>query len=165
MEADVAAGPDALPSLGGERLPACSEPWKSLYILRRGVLPCCYGAKPVAKMDAYRETWNSPDVQAIRASLLEGRFHDYCLRSPTCPIVRKSDAAGTLPRSQRLLFKARVVWAGLNRRFWGVPNMVWRPVRRWVLAGHAAATSLRRPTARPGESAGRGRPPATRRTE
>ena len=28
-------------SLGAERKPACTEPWKSLYILRRGVFPCC----------------------------------------------------------------------------------------------------------------------------
>src|SRR5204863_376413 len=37
-----------LPSLGSERLPACTEPWKSLYILRRGVMPCCYGGAPLA---------------------------------------------------------------------------------------------------------------------
>ena len=75
----------------------CSEPWKSLYILRRGVMPCCYGGEPLAPMESYRETWNSPEVQAIRSSLLQGQFHDYCLRSPACPIVRKSNEAGILP--------------------------------------------------------------------
>ena len=34
-------------SLGEEKLPACMEPWTSLYILRRGVLPCCYGGIPL----------------------------------------------------------------------------------------------------------------------
>ena len=95
--ADLPAASPALPSLGDERLPACSEPWKSLYILRRGVMPCCYGGEPLAPMDSYRETWNSPEMQAIRSSLLEGRFHDYCLRSSACPIVRKSNEAGVLP--------------------------------------------------------------------
>lgn len=40
----------ARPSLGAERKPACTEPWRSLYILRRGVLPCCYGGAPIADM-------------------------------------------------------------------------------------------------------------------
>ncbi len=48
--ADRSASP-ALPSLGGERTPACLEPWKSLYILRRGVLPCCYGGQAVAPQE------------------------------------------------------------------------------------------------------------------
>jgi hypothetical protein len=139
------------PSLGDERLPACTEPWKSLYILRRGVMPCCYGGLPVATMDEYRETWNSAEVQAIRASLLDGRFHDYCLRSPACPIVRKSDEAGILPRHQRLLLHARAAWSALNRRTWGVPNMVWRPVRRGISAAHTAVTDPRRFARRLGE--------------
>lgn len=133
-----------LPSLGGERLPACSEPWKSLYILRRGVMPCCYGGEPLAPMGTYRETWNSPAVQAIRSSLLQGRFHDYCLRSPACPIVRKSNEAGVLPPQQRALLRARLAWAVLNRHTWGVPNMIWRPIRRSISAAHTAVTDPRR---------------------
>ncbi len=77
-------------SLGAEKLPACLEPWKSFYILRRGVLPCCYGHGPIAEMNEYRETWNSPTMQAIRKDLAEGRFHQYCIDSTACPIVRKS---------------------------------------------------------------------------
>ena len=30
-------------ALGGANLPLCREPWMSFYILRRGVMPCCYG--------------------------------------------------------------------------------------------------------------------------
>lgn len=78
------------PPPGSERIPACTEPWKSLYILRRGVLPCCHGAKPLAPMEQYREVWNSPVLQAMRRDLARGRFHQYCLDSPSCPIVRKS---------------------------------------------------------------------------
>ena len=84
---------EPLPSLGGERRPICTEPWKSLYILRRGVFPCCYGARPLAEMDGYRETWNSSELQQIRAELAQDRFPSYCLESSSCPIVRKAQAA------------------------------------------------------------------------
>jgi len=141
---ELPAASPALLSLGDERLPACSEPWKSLYILRRGVMPCCYGGEPLAPMDSYRETWNSREMQAIRSSLLEGRFHDYCLRSSACPIVRKSNEAGVLPVQQRALLRARLAWAVLNRHTWGVPNMVWTPIRRGISAAHAAVTDPRR---------------------
>jgi len=92
---------EPLPSLGKERKPACTEPWKSLYILRRGVLPCCYGGEPIAPMDQYREAWNGPLIQAIRSELKDGRFHEYCLKSPACPIIRKSAESHELPANQR----------------------------------------------------------------
>jgi MoaA/NifB/PqqE/SkfB family radical SAM enzyme len=129
-----------LPSLGSERLPACTEPWKSLYILRRGVMPCCYGGAPLAPMEAWRETWNSSEVQAIRSELLQGRFHDYCLRSPACPIVRKAEHAHTLPAGQRLLLRTRDIWSRLNRRMGGVPNKVWIPIRRGLSLAKLAVT-------------------------
>ena len=88
--ATAPAAEEPRPSLGGGSAPACLEPWKSLYILRRGVLPCCYGSEPVAPMEGYREAWNSPLLQDIRGQLLQGRFHEYCLRSPACPIVRQA---------------------------------------------------------------------------
>jgi molybdenum cofactor biosynthesis enzyme MoaA len=149
--AELPAASRALPSLGDERLPACSEPWKSLYILRRGVMPCCYGGEPLAPMQSYRETWNAPEMQAIRSSLLEGRFHDYCLRSSACPIVRKSNEAGVLPAHQRALLRTRLAWAVLNRHTWGVPNMIWRPIRRGISAAHTAVTDPRRFARRLGE--------------
>jgi hypothetical protein len=91
----IAAAP--LPSLGGETIPPCSEPWDSLYILRRGVLPCCYGAKTIAPMEEYREAWNGPLLQDIRRELAAGRFHTYCLESPSCPIVRKEQVVHPPP--------------------------------------------------------------------
>jgi hypothetical protein len=126
----VAAAPAI--SLGGERLPACQEPWKSLYILRRGVMPCCYGGAPIAPMASYRESWNSPVMQGIRHELLNGRFHDYCLRSPACPIVRKAEHSSSLPLKQRALLVSRDYFARVNRRLNGVPVAVWITARRSV---------------------------------
>ena len=85
-----AAGQDGDATLGEGRLPACLEPWKSLYVLRRGVMPCCYGDRPLAAMGEYRETWNAPILQDIRRYIARGEFHAYCLGSQSCPIVRKS---------------------------------------------------------------------------
>ncbi len=86
----AAAGQDGEDTLGEGRLPACLEPWKSLYVLRRGVMPCCYGDRPLAAMGEYRETWNAPVLQDIRRHIARGEFHAYCLGSQSCPIVRKS---------------------------------------------------------------------------
>ena len=129
------------PSLGSERTPACLEPWKSLYILRRGVLPCCYGGEPLAPMEDYRAAWNSATLQAIRKTLLAGRFHDYCLRSPACPIVRKSEHAGLLPIGQRLLMRSRHLWWRLNQRAGNRPNeYLYFPIKRTVLRVNRAFT-------------------------
>jgi MoaA/NifB/PqqE/SkfB family radical SAM enzyme len=110
-----AAAPAAPPSLGTERKPACTEPWKSLYILRRGVFPCCYGATPIAPMDQYREAWNGPEVQAIRGALAEGHFPEYCLHATTCPIVRKSVASRALPLRQLARMRLRRWRARMTR--------------------------------------------------
>lgn len=104
-----------LPSLGAEHKPACTEPWKSLYILRRGVFPCCYGGEPIAPMEQYREAWNSPLMQGIRSELAAGRFHTYCLKSAACPIIRKSEQADDLPASQAAYMRLRRVWTRLDR--------------------------------------------------
>jgi wyosine [tRNA(Phe)-imidazoG37] synthetase (radical SAM superfamily) len=130
--APVPAMPAALPSIGREKAPACLEPWKSLYILRRGVLPCCYGGAPLAPMEDYRKVWNSPEVQAIRGELLQGRFHDYCLKSPACPIVRKSEHAGLLPMHQRARLQGRHWWGQLNHLTDDRLNQALNAVRRWL---------------------------------
>jgi MoaA/NifB/PqqE/SkfB family radical SAM enzyme len=127
----VAAPP---PSLGQEHKPACTEPWKSLYILRRGVFPCCYGGAPIAPMDQYREAWNGELVQAIRAELSAGRFHEYCLRSTACPIVRKSAQSHAMPGGQRARFYVRRWWAHLDRVTHGGAGKVYRVIRRGARA-------------------------------
>jgi len=115
-------------SLGHERVPACTEPWKSLYILRRGVFPCCYGAFPIAPMDQYRDVWNGATVQAIRADLSQGRFHEYCLRSTACPIVRKSVQAKALPLRDRVVLQARRWWIKFDRLTYGYSGRLKRAV-------------------------------------
>ena len=122
------AGPapaEPLPSLGSERKPICTEPWKSLYILRRGVFPCCYGGAPLAKMDGYRDAWNSPEVQAIRAELAAGRFHDYCLSSPAYPIVGKAHESAGLTTAQSVKMETRRAWARVDRAGRGWPGRIY----------------------------------------
>ena len=94
------------------RLPICTEPWTSLYVLRRGTLPCCYGGPVLAPMASFQEAWNAPLVQDIRRELRDGRFHAYCFDSPDCPIVRKASEGGELPAAQSALLLAR---RGLSR--------------------------------------------------
>jgi pyruvate-formate lyase-activating enzyme len=110
---DVPAEP--LPSLGAEQQPLCLEPWRSLYILRRGTMPCCYGGEPVAGFADYREAWNGPEIVEIRETLAAGRVPSYCLNSPACPIVRKHQAAGKLTWRQSALLTARRSWFAFER--------------------------------------------------
>jgi MoaA/NifB/PqqE/SkfB family radical SAM enzyme len=92
--------------------PLCSEPWKSLYALNRGIFPCCYGRKPLARWTErgsraveqfIEDSRNGAALQEIRHSLASGIFPAYCLSSLNCPIVAKSyrhdlnASAGTAP--------------------------------------------------------------------
>jgi hypothetical protein len=105
-----------LPSLGEDRLPACTEPWTSLYVLRRGTMPCCYGGRAIAPMEDFQQAWNGTLMQAIRGDLLRGRFHRYCLDSTDCPIVRKALEARSLSRLQRA-----TLWARRTAHRWARP--------------------------------------------
>jgi hypothetical protein len=67
-------------------------------------------------MDQYREAWNGPLVQDIRAALVQGHFHDYCLRSFTCPIVKKAAEAQSLPWPHRARLRLRRAAASLRSR-------------------------------------------------
>lgn len=80
---------DAIHELGLERKHLCREPWESYYILRRGILPCCYGAKPIAPMSEWATAWNSPALREIRSYLAKGELSPYCRRSVNCPIVQR----------------------------------------------------------------------------
>jgi pyruvate-formate lyase-activating enzyme len=123
---------DDPPSIGAEQVPLCTEPWKSLYILRRGILPCCYGGHPIGSMNDFDQVWNSPILRDIRKDLAEGRFHSYCLNSPSCPIVRKSNHAQSLPPQQALFLLLRKAWHRLDRMLFKVPGRIVRPVKDWV---------------------------------
>jgi hypothetical protein len=83
---------DAIRELGLEPKYLCREPWESYYILRRGILPCCYGSTPIAPMEEWATAWNSPTLQEIRSHLAQGRLSPYCLKSPGCPIVQRHRA-------------------------------------------------------------------------
>lgn len=149
------AAKDGDESLGEGKLPACLEPWKSLYILRRGVMPCCYGHEPLATMGEYRDTWNSPLLKDIRRHIARGEFHSYCLNAQSCPIVRKSNyapdayeaAAGNrlrqaaLPRvRQHLLQKLKPRLKELDRAYFGgIGIAVYRRLR--------GIPNVKRPTA------------------
>jgi hypothetical protein len=121
--------PEEKPPLGFERWPVCTEPWKRLYILRRGIRPCCYGGAPIAGMQDFEDVWNSPLLQAIRAKLLRGDFHQYCLKSPACPIVRKSKHGRNLTILQRGTLGLWRSWHWLNAMTGGAPRWVWRRIR------------------------------------
>jgi len=123
-----------LPPLGNENMPPCLEPWTNLYILRRGVTPCCYGSQAIADMEDYRKAWNSPLMQDIRGDLAKGKFHAYCHASTACPIVRKAKADNTLGslsshpepfqmRMKRLLLQ-------VDRLAFGLPKKLYKATKR-----------------------------------
>jgi molybdenum cofactor biosynthesis enzyme MoaA len=83
--------------------PLCKEPWKSLYVLNRGIFPCCFGRKPLAHWNDrgqrsvrqfIEDTFNGEAFQKIRRSLAGGTFPPYCLSTLSCPIVRSATADG-----------------------------------------------------------------------
>lgn len=129
---EVAEAKPELPPLGEDQVPMCTEPWKSLYILRRGVLPCCYGSARVGQMDEYRDAWNSQLFQDLRRELAAGRFHYYCLDSQACPLVRKAEAAKRLPKSQVFFMRFWSKWYWLDRRLWGLPGKYLFKPAKWV---------------------------------
>ncbi len=127
---DPTPNPAAKPSLGFENHPVCAEPWKDLYILRRGIRPCCYGGASIGDMDDYRTAWNSPLLQAIRAKLTAGSFHEYCVMSPACPIVRKAEHVNELPAAQKTRLTVWRLWQRLNDLTAGVPRRAVNLIRR-----------------------------------
>ncbi len=120
--------PPAEDDLGQAGLPLCREPWENYYILRRGILPCCYGNPIIGQMPEYAEVWNSAKLQEIRHYLSQGKLSPYCLDSPGCPIVQRilarneknpREAAANLPRGRAAL---RII----NRLFFRLPGKLWR---------------------------------------
>jgi MoaA/NifB/PqqE/SkfB family radical SAM enzyme len=123
------------------KLPICTEPWTSLYVLRRGTLPCCYGGAAVAPMQGFQQAWNSPLLQDIRRELRTGRFHRYCFDSPDCPLVRKSEEHRDLSVSQAALLRGTRLWTSWKRAGFGLPGSVYRRAKHLALN---AAAHLRR---------------------
>jgi MoaA/NifB/PqqE/SkfB family radical SAM enzyme len=86
--------------------PLCAEPWKTLYVLGRGIMPCCFATEPLAKwedqgdrpLDQFlQDTFNSPEYQDLRSELAEGRLATYCRNTPSCPILKRMNDANDLP--------------------------------------------------------------------
>ncbi len=134
------AGADEAP-LPAPKLPICTEPWTSLYVLRRGTLPCCYGGAAVAPMQGFQQAWNSPLLQAIRRELRAGRFHRYCFDSPDCPLVRKSEQHADLSASQAALLRGTRLWTAWKRAGFGLPGRAYRRIKH--LARNALGASQR----------------------
>ena len=78
--------------------PLCTEPWQTLYVLRRGIMHCCFATSPVISWSQrgdktlaqfFRDVWNSPIFQEIRAALAQHRLHERCAETKSCSIVQK----------------------------------------------------------------------------
>lgn len=78
--------------------PLCSEPWDSIYVLDRGVFPCCFGNQAVSTLDGVksqnlssrlRTVFNGPEYQEMRRLLARGELPAYCQREKSCPIVKQ----------------------------------------------------------------------------
>lgn len=125
-------------SAKARKLPICTEPWTSLYVLRRGTLPCCYGGAAVAPMQDFKGAWNSPLLQDLRRELRAGRFHSYCFDSPDCPLVRKSEEHRDLSLSQAALLRGRRAFTRMKRAGFGLPGRVYRTAKHFArnAAGH-----------------------------
>ena len=90
-----------------------------------------------------------------------GRFHDYCLRSPACPIVRKSEEASGLPGGRSSRLRARKVWNRLDRLTMGLWGRAYHGVTWLGIRGVRALTQpeLRSASAQASLSAVRPVPP------
>lgn len=114
--------------LGLRAGPLCREPWESYYILRRGILPCCYGKRIVAPMDKWEDAWNSPELQEIRSYLSRGELSPYCRESLGCPIVQRVLAKEAKEREMcSPEIRLRPSWQRtLNRLLFGLPAKIYR---------------------------------------
>ncbi|HEX7485217.1 MAG TPA: hypothetical protein VF332_03630 [Vicinamibacterales bacterium] len=122
----------AAEDLGLTREYLCREPWESYYILRRGILPCCHGAKPIAPMSEWATAWNSPALQEIRSFLAKGKLSPYCLESTGCPVVQRHlEALRQKAWIPQLQPSTRPRWARVvNRLFDGAPARIYRRLTR-----------------------------------
>lgn len=117
--------------LGASKFPLCREPWESYYILRRGILPCCYGNPILAPMSDYEDSWNSSRLQEIRAYLARGELSPYCLESLGCPIVQRILEKKRREGQPAPLLPGRPAFVRtVNRWLFGLPKRLYLAVRR-----------------------------------
>ncbi len=116
--------------LGLKQGPLCREPWESYYILRRGILPCCYGNPIIAPMSEWEKTWNSPQLQEIRLYLSQGKLSPYCLESLGCPIVQRVLAEKSKELKPEL---RRPAWMKfLNKISFRLPGKIYKLFKRLI---------------------------------
>ena len=118
---------------GYSRLPLCREPWESYYILRRGILPCCYGNPILAPMSYWEETWNSPQIQEIRWYLSRGKLSPYCLESLGCPIVQRYLAKKKKSNQELKSPKWPLILLLINKIFFKIPGKLYRLVKKKII--------------------------------
>jgi hypothetical protein len=119
--------------LGFSNLPLCTEPWESYYILRRGILPCCYGNPIVAPMSDWKEAWNCEEVQEIRRSLSRGELSPYCRESLGCPIVQRiiaEEKKKTGKGDEEIFSHPPKFLRFINHLFFRLPSKICRRLKR-----------------------------------
>jgi len=81
-----------------------------MYVLNRGILPCCFAKDPLARVNDLRpgglgalltEAFNGAAWRELRAGLAERRLPRYCVGRGSCPIVRKVQAHQAMPPTDR----------------------------------------------------------------
>jgi molybdenum cofactor biosynthesis enzyme MoaA len=101
-----------------EDAPLCGEPWKTLYMLRRGIMPCCFATDPIATWDEQQgrpldeflhDVFNSAAYQEIRSELAAGRLSHYCRNTPSCPILKAKQQQGLIEISDNLFQRHAIV--------------------------------------------------------
>ena len=89
---------DNVASIEGSHLPICSEPWKTAYVMNRGLTPCCYGREPIVQWSTINrqslegsigDALNSVEFIELRRDLASGKLGDYCKGTLGCPIVKR----------------------------------------------------------------------------
>lgn len=114
--------------IGETGMPLCREPWENLYILRRGILPCCYGNPIGYAFDEYAKAWNSPEIQEIRRYLSQGKLSPYCMECLGCPIVQRYlvEHPEHGPQQKHKPFVLRL----LNRLLLRIPSKVYQALKK-----------------------------------
>ncbi|MFC2163855.1 SPASM domain-containing protein [Acidobacteriota bacterium] len=125
---DIEKAGTAKDEIGEIDMPLCREPWENLYILRRGILPCCYGNPIGYSFDEYAKAWNSPQIQEIRLYLSQGKLSPYCMECLGCPIVQRylTEHPELGPQHKKKPFVLRL----LNRLFFRIPAKLYQSVKK-----------------------------------
>ncbi len=114
--------------IGETGMPLCREPWENLYILRRGILPCCYGNPVGYSFPDYAEAWNSPEIQEIRRYLSQGKLSPYCLECLGCPIVQRYLAEH--PLEDPTMKQRPLVFRFINRLLFRIPSKIYQSLSK-----------------------------------